>query len=152
MYSIFLLIYSVIAIPSVVGWSPVPQQHQQTFSINRHASCDCDIQRNTGGYTHLLAFRKPDIESTSTGRNSNMVKSIRSIVTATTALTIGWWSSSIIASYLPQAYDNHHNPIIINVASAKEMASGSGSRVNKDPESLLRYGLPIQNKEVRMNN
>lgn len=34
------------------------------------------------------------------------------------------------------------------IASAKEMASGSGSRVNKDPESLLRYGLPINNKEV----
>eukprot|EP00804_Cyclotella_cryptica_P000888 CCRYP_001116-RA/>CCRYP_001116-RA protein AED:0.17 eAED:0.17 QI:0/0.66/0.5/1/1/0.75/4/189/364 len=29
------------------------------------------------------------------------------------------------------------------------MASGTGSRVNKDPESLLRYGLPINNKEVR---
>ena len=150
MYSIFLLIYSVIAIPSVVAWLPVPQQHQQTFSVNRHASCDCKIHRNTGRYTNLFAARQPDIESTS--RNSNVVKSIRSIVTATTALTIGWWSSSIVASYLPQAYDNHHNPIIINVASAKEMASGSGSRVNKDPESLLRYGLPIQNKEVRMNN
>ena len=35
------------------------------------------------------------------------------------------------------------------VASAKEMASGSGTRVNKDPESLLRYGLPIDNSEVR---
>ena len=36
------------------------------------------------------------------------------------------------------------------VADAKEMASGSGSRVNKDPESLLRYGLPIpKDKEVR---
>ena len=34
-------------------------------------------------------------------------------------------------------------------AVAKEMASGSGSRVNKDPESLLRYGLPINNKQVR---
>jgi hypothetical protein len=34
-------------------------------------------------------------------------------------------------------------------AVAKEMASGSGSRVNKDPESLLRLGLPIKNKEVR---
>lgn len=35
-------------------------------------------------------------------------------------------------------------------AAAKEMASGSGSRVNKDPESLLRFGLPIKNdKEVR---
>jgi hypothetical protein len=28
------------------------------------------------------------------------------------------------------------------------MASGNGSRVNKDPESLLRYGLPIDNQEV----
>jgi len=36
------------------------------------------------------------------------------------------------------------------VADAKEMASGSGSRVNKDPESLLRLGLPIpKDKEVR---
>ncbi len=34
------------------------------------------------------------------------------------------------------------------IASAKEMASASGSRVNKDAESLLRYGLPINNKEV----
>jgi hypothetical protein len=31
---------------------------------------------------------------------------------------------------------------------AKEMASGSGSRVNKDAESLLRLGLPIKDKEV----
>ena len=37
---------------------------------------------------------------------------------------------------------------VMMVAQAKEMASGSGSRVNKDPESLLRYGLPINNKEV----
>ncbi|GMI37058.1 hypothetical protein TrRE_jg132 [Triparma retinervis] len=29
------------------------------------------------------------------------------------------------------------------LAVAKELASGSGSRVNKDPSSLLRYGLPI---------
>lgn len=36
-------------------------------------------------------------------------------------------------------------------ATAKEMASGSGSRVNKDAESLLRYGLPINNKEVRQS-
>jgi hypothetical protein len=35
-----------------------------------------------------------------------------------------------------------------SIASAKEMASASGSRVNKDAESLLRYGLPINNKEV----
>ena len=36
------------------------------------------------------------------------------------------------------------------MASAKEKASGTGSRVNKDPESLLRLGLPIKNKEVRL--
>ena len=35
-----------------------------------------------------------------------------------------------------------------SVANAKQMASASGSRVNKDPESLLRYGLPINSKEV----
>lgn len=39
--------------------------------------------------------------------------------------------------------------IASSMASAKEKASGSGTRVNKDPESLLRYGLPIDNKEVR---
>jgi hypothetical protein len=27
--------------------------------------------------------------------------------------------------------------------------SASGTRVNSDPESLLRYGLPVKNKEVR---
>jgi hypothetical protein len=40
-------------------------------------------------------------------------------------------------------------PQSTSTAIAKEMASGSGSRVNKDPESLLRLGLPINNKEVR---
>jgi hypothetical protein len=34
------------------------------------------------------------------------------------------------------------------VAMAKEMACGSGSCVNKDPDSLLRLGFPITNKEV----
>ena len=32
---------------------------------------------------------------------------------------------------------------------ARELASGSGSKVNKDPESLLRLGLPNQPKAVR---
>lgn len=36
-----------------------------------------------------------------------------------------------------------------SIASAKEMASGSGTRVNKDPESLLRLALPINNKDAR---
>jgi hypothetical protein len=35
------------------------------------------------------------------------------------------------------------------VAQARELASGSGSKVNTDPLSLLRLGLPGQPKEVR---
>eukprot|EP00908_Phaeocystis_cordata_P010272 Transcript_21119.p1 GENE.Transcript_21119~~Transcript_21119.p1 ORF type:complete len:440 (-),score=200.53 Transcript_21119:143-1366(-) len=35
------------------------------------------------------------------------------------------------------------------VVQAKELASGSGSKVNKDPLSLLRLGLPGQPKEIR---
>ena len=34
------------------------------------------------------------------------------------------------------------------VADAQDKASATGSRVNKDAESLLRLGLPIKNKEV----
>jgi hypothetical protein len=53
--------------------------------------------------------------------------------------------------------NNHYpTPLFLNgirssvAAEAKEMASGSGSRVNKDAESLLRYGLPIpKDKEIR---
>ena len=43
---------------------------------------------------------------------------------------------------------NNNNLLNDRVVSAKEMASGSGSRVNKDADSLLRYGLPIKSKEV----
>ena len=42
----------------------------------------------------------------------------------------------------------HQGGAPVMTAQAKEMASGTGSRVNKDAESLLRYGLPINNKEV----
>ena len=54
-----------------------------------------------------------------------------------------------LTSHLPRAVSGN-DVVASSVASAKEMASGSGTRVNKDPESLLRYGLPINNKEVRM--
>jgi hypothetical protein len=70
---------------------------------------------------------------------------------ATAAMTAFLWGSP---SILAEQASNHNNllgaPMITNTyaASAKEMASGSGSRVNKDPESLLRLGLPINNKEV----
>ena len=62
-----------------------------------------------------------------------------------------WASPAVMAPYYMQQHVFQDNNNVMNnmgVASAKEKASGSGSRVNKDPESLLRYGLPIQNKEV----
>ena len=49
-------------------------------------------------------------------------------------------SSAVLPQFLPQFLQTPS-------ASAKEMASGSGSKVNKDAESLLRYGLPGIPKE-----
>ncbi|KAL3929911.1 MAG: hypothetical protein SGBAC_011998, partial [Bacillariaceae sp.] len=43
----------------------------------------------------------------------------------------------------------HQLPGSPYIANAVEKASGTGSRVNKDADSLLRLGLPIKNKEVR---
>ena len=40
---------------------------------------------------------------------------------------------------------NANNNVAVNT---KEIVSGTGSRENKDSEPLLRYGLPINNKEV----
>ena len=60
------------------------------------------------------------------------------------------WSSPLLPNQiiLPSSQQQQLSSSSV-YAQAKEMASGSGSRVNKDPESLLRYGLPIQNNEVR---
>ena len=62
----------------------------------------------------------------------------------TAAVTASLWAApAFLSPAVPQFAAQ-------STAVAKEMASGSGSRVNKDPESLLRYGLPIKNKEVRV--
>jgi hypothetical protein len=70
---------------------------------------------------------------------------------ATAAMTAFLWGSPSILAEQASNFNNLLDaPMITNTfgANAKEMASGSGSRVNKDPESLLRLGLPINNKEV----
>ena len=59
---------------------------------------------------------------------------------AAAVLSVTIWSTPNLPFLPPQQMQ----------AVAKELASGSGSRVNKDPESLLRLGLPISNKEVRL--
>lgn len=71
---------------------------------------------------------------------------------ATAFLSASLWASPAALMGMPVVSNNvnidNASPWV-SVANAKEMASGSGSRVNKDPESLLRLGLPIKNKEVR---
>jgi hypothetical protein len=64
------------------------------------------------------------------------------------AVTVSLWATpSIVAEQMPQwLIYNNNNPF---VALAVEKASGTGSRVNKDADSLLRLALPINNKEVR---
>lgn len=61
---------------------------------------------------------------------------------ATAVMTAFLWGT-------PGVLSEHNNLPFVDVANAVEKASGTGSRVNKDAESLLRLGLPIKNKEVR---
>lgn len=88
---------------------------------------------------------------------------IKSAFAATFLAGAIWASPSAFVASANLEYDdaihnnNHYSTsLFLNdirssvVAEAKEMASGSGSRVNKDAESLLRYGLPIpKDKEIR---
>ena len=70
---------------------------------------------------------------------------------ATAALSMALWGApTALISSSVGGHQSMMPPMIEQVfaANAKEKASGSGSRVNKDAESLLRYGLPIKNKEV----
>mmetsp|Transcript_10499 Transcript_10499/g.25357 ORF Transcript_10499/g.25357 Transcript_10499/m.25357 type:complete len:444 (-) Transcript_10499:1637-2968(-) len=60
---------------------------------------------------------------------------------ATAAMTAFLWVAPVPLT--------HQLPGSPYIANAVEKASGTGSRVNKDADSLLRLGLPIKNKEVR---
>jgi len=78
---------------------------------------------------------------------------VKSVIAATVLAGSLWASPSAVVSTIgsgdgsPMWLDGITSSV---VANAKEMASGSGARVNKDPESLLRYGLPIpKDKEIR---
>lgn len=68
---------------------------------------------------------------------------------ATGLVTASLWAAPAMVQNTFVGMDNAPQVFSSSVANAKQMASASGSRVNKDPESLLRYGLPINSKEVR---
>lgn len=67
---------------------------------------------------------------------------------ATAAMTAFLWG---IPGVVTEQVITHNLPLPVQtstIANAKDKASATGSRVNKDAESLLRLGLPIKNKEV----
>lgn len=112
---------------------------------NRQATTTTD--QTTKKFDHLLISlnQHNDDDDDDEVRNENPLSMMKKL-TATAFMVASIWgtTSFTISTILPDAL----LPSSSTVAFAKEMASGSGSRVNKDPESLLRYGLPIQNKEV----
>ena len=83
-------------------------------------------------------------------------KNLKGAATATLLASAIWASPTAILGNTNDVHGNvnSNNPLLQQIqssvmADAKEMASGSGSRVNKDAESLLRLGLPIpKDKEV----
>jgi hypothetical protein len=130
-------------------------QHQQTIPRNSYISNNNHgLSKKYSSLTPLQLYKKHTdmtsdhkLSSLSELSNHPFVQSIRSIIITTTFISLGWWCTTTSSSMInvPLVHNSIHDNYIVN---AKEMASGSGSRVNKDPESLLRHGLPIQNKEV----
>jgi hypothetical protein len=86
-----------------------------------------------------LAAASDSKKDSKSNKNHPLHVNIGKALATTFLVTASLWSAPAVTS-----------PVFPNQqAMAKEMASGSGARVNKDAESLLRYGLPINNKEVR---
>ena len=81
-------------------------------------------------------------------------KNLKGAAAATVLASAIWASPPAILNAIHSNDIDSNNPLMQQIqssvmADAKEMASGSGSRVNKDAESLLRLGLPIPKaKEV----
>jgi hypothetical protein len=117
--------------------------HQQRYSMIEH------LKTTTIPVAQHMTRKNEPVSSSGVKKSvsllsSSFLDSVRTVFVATAFLSVSWWCASI--PLLPAM--DHSNVNLNMMANAKEMASGSGSRVNKDPESLLRYGLPIQNKEV----
>jgi cyclophilin family peptidyl-prolyl cis-trans isomerase len=134
------LLQSVLSFGLVFHLSAVVIGFQTTSSVcNRNFATSLSAQQNENkDIAAVPSWKQPS--------NDFVGKAF-----AASLLSAFLWSSPVVTTSSSQ--HNGRNIITFgldrNVASAKEMASGSGSRVNKDPESLLRYGLPIDNQEVR---
>ena len=102
--------------------------------------------------TRILTLAAKSDDSDDSTANKNLgINEVMTQMGATAALSMALWGApTALVSSSVSDHQSMMPPMIEQVfaANAKEKASGSGSRVNKDAESLLRYGLPIQNKEV----
>jgi len=99
--------------------------------------------------TATAARKSVQLWASSSDKNDESWQYHVSKILATGFMTASLWAAPAMLQNGPMI---EHGPQFFPaaVANAKQMASASGSRVNKDPESLLRYGLPIQSKEVRI--
>lgn len=103
--------------------------------------------------TSIVSFApQAPIEHASVRLNakSNPIETaLKNTLSGAALATALWTAPATIAGHATHFPSFDNGVIASSMANAKEMASGTGSRVNKDAESLLRYGLPIDNKEVR---
>jgi hypothetical protein len=110
--------------------------------------------------TNLFARQRQPTDKESSAVDNNVYRKNNPFVNfcATAAMTALLWGSPALIT--EQALEHptlatsssHIVQTLLTdkstIANVIEKASGTGSRVNKDPESLLRLGLPIKNKEV----
>ena len=98
------------------------------------------------------SFHRPARTALDAAKSSDGVGSSFAKFCATATMTAFLWGSPAL---LAEQASRHNFPWLsgdavqqATVASARDKASATGSRVNKDPYSLLRLSLPIKNKEV----
>lgn len=99
--------------------------------------------------TTFLAAREANDDDVNTLFADRVLDDLKKAATAAVVAATLWTSPvAFVGESHPSSgiLEAARSSVVVN---AKEMASGSGSRVNKDAESLLRYGLPIKNKEMR---
>lgn len=122
-----------------------------SFSSSAFAFTPTSTSSRKFGVSH----KTTSLQSHSNKNNENMFNEAKSALTSAALAGLLWVSPMAATVGLNNdVVGNNNNMLLENirtsvVSDAKEMASASGSRVNKDADSLLRYGLPINNKEVR---
>lgn len=129
---------------TIPSWFNAPQNHvRNRLATNKHA-----VKISNASF--VLSVRRYDGDVHDTVKES-IARALAAVIVSaamwTTPISIAGPPGYSFSGLDPSQQENH--VISGMVANAKEMASGSGSRVNKNPQSLLRYGLPVNNKEVR---